>query len=319
MTSKNNQRLDILAAISGVMIALQARANGELSHRLDNGVQAALISFGSGLLIIAIVAIFSPALKDGARNLRGAVARKEIPKWTLFAGALGGTFVGIQTHVVPVIGVAIYSVASIAGQTAASLLVDRLGITGGGKKEITFRRVGAAAFTVLAVFISVLDRIEGANLEVFAVVLAGVAGAVVGVQRALNGQINEHSHQSYTTSFLNFIMGTSFLLILLSLLVIFGDTELTSLPAGPWWIYTGGVIGVIYIAFTSKIVQHLGVLTFTLFSVGGNLVGSLVIDLISPTNGVQVSWYLVAGIAMTYLGVIVGGVNNSQSRRLTKQ
>ena len=319
MTSKTNQRLDILAAISGVMIALQARANGELSHRLDNGVQAALISFGSGLLIIAIVAIFSPAIKEGARNLRGAVARKEIPKWTLFAGALGGTFVGIQTHVVPVIGVAIYSVASIAGQTAASLLVDRLGITGGGKKEITFRRVGAAAFTVLAVFISVLDRIEGANLEVFAVVLAGVAGAVVGVQRALNGQINEHSHQSYTTSFLNFIMGTSFLLILLSLLVIFGDTELTPLPAGPWWIYTGGVIGVIYIAFTSKIVQHLGVLTFTLFSVGGNLVGSLIIDLISPTNGVQVSWYLVTGIAMTYLGVIVGGVNNSQSRRLKKQ
>jgi len=265
------------------------------------------------------VAIFSPAIKEGARNLRGAVARREIPKWTLFAGALGGTFVGIQTHVVPVIGVAIYSVASIAGQTAASLLVDRLGITGGGKKEITFRRIGAAAFTVLAVFISVLDRIEGANLQVFAVFLAGVAGAVVGVQRALNGQINEHSHQSYTTSFLNFIMGTSFLLILLSLLVIFGETELTPLPAGPWWIYTGGVIGVIYIAFTSKIVQHLGVLTFTLFSVGGNLVGSLVIDLISPTNGVEVSWYLVTGIAMTYLGVIVGGVNNSQSRRLKKQ
>jgi transporter family-2 protein len=319
MNSKEHQRLDILAAISGVMIALQARANGELSHRLDNGVQAALISFGSGLLIIAIVALFSPAIKEGARSLRGAVARKELPKWTLFAGALGGTFVGIQTHVVPVIGVAIYSVASIAGQTAASLLVDRLGITGGGKKKITFRRVGAAAFTVLAVFISVLDRIEGANLQVFAVFLAGVAGAVVGVQRALNGQINEHSHQSYTTSFLNFIMGTSFLFILLSLLVIFGDTELTPLPAGPWWIYTGGVIGVIYIAFTSKIVQHLGVLTFTLFSVGGNLVGSLVIDLISPTEGVQVSWYLVTGIAMTYLGVIVGGVNNSQSRRLKKQ
>ena len=319
MISKEHQRLDILAAISGVMIALQARANGELSHRLNNGVQAALISFGSGLLIIAIVALFSPAIKEGARNLRGAVARKELPKWTLFAGALGGTFVGIQTHVVPVIGVAIYSVASIAGQTAASLLVDRLGITGGGKKEITFRRVGAAAFTVLAVFISVLDRIEGANLQVFAVFLAGVAGAVVGVQRALNGQINEHSHQSYTTSFLNFIMGTSFLFILLSLLVIFGDTELTPLPAGPWWIYTGGVIGVIYIAFTSKIVQHLGVLTFTLFSVGGNLVGSLVIDVISPTEGVQVSWYLVTGIAMTYLGVIVGGVNNSQSRRLKKQ
>ncbi|CAB4880460.1 unannotated protein [freshwater metagenome] len=319
MASREHQRLDILATVSGVMIALQARANGELSHRLDNGVEAALISFGSGLIIIAIVTLFSPAIKEGARNLYGSVARKELPKWTLFAGALGGTFVGIQTHVVPVIGVAIYSVASIAGQTAASLLVDRLGITGGGKKQITFRRTAAAIFTVFAVFISVFDRIEGADLALFAVFLAGLAGAVVGVQRALNGQINEHSHQSYTTSLLNFFMGTSFLLILLSMLVIFGDTELVPLPAGPWWIYTGGVIGVIYIAFTSKIVQHLGVLTFTLFSVGGNLLGSLVIDLVSPTEGVQISWYLVTGIAMTYLGVIVGGVNNSQSRKLLKQ
>ena len=317
--SGKNQRLDILATISGVMIALQARANGELSHRLGNGVQAALISFGSGLAIIAIVALFSPAIKEGARNLRSAVTRREIPKWTLFAGALGGTFVAIQTHVVPVIGVAIYSVASIAGQTAASLLVDRLGITGGGKKQITARRLASAAFTVFAVFISVFDRIEAADLALFAVFLAGVAGAVVGVQRALNGQINEHSHQSYTTSLLNFIMGTTFLTIFLALLIAFGDTELAPLPSGPWWIYTGGVIGVIYIAFTSKIVQHLGVLTFTLFSVGGNLLGSLLIDLISPTDGVRVSWYLVTGIAMTYLGVIVGGVNNSQSRRSTKQ
>lgn len=301
------------------MIALQARANGELSHLLDNGVQAALISFGSGLIIIALIALFSPSIKSGIINLRAAVKAGDIPRWTLFAGALGGTFVAIQTHAVPVIGVAIYSVASIAGQTGASLLVDRLGITGGGKKAITPRRLAAAAFTVFSVFVSVFDRIEAADLALYAVLLAGIAGAVVGVQRALNGQINEHSHQSYTTSLLNFIMGTTFLFIFLCMLIIFGDTELSPLPSGPWWIYTGGVIGVVYIAFTSKIVQHLGVLTFTLFSVGGNLVGSLLIDLISPTDGVRVSWYLVTGIVMTYLGVIVGGVNNSQSRKLSKQ
>jgi transporter family-2 protein len=142
-----------------------------------------------------------------------------------------------------------------------------------------------------------------------------VAGAIVGVQRAMNGQINEHSHQSFTTSLLNFIMGTSFLVIFLSILVLANPEDLVPLPAGHWWIYTGGVIGVIYIAFTSTIVQHLGVLTFTLFSVGGQLIGSLLIDLYSPTDGVHVSVYLVTGIAMTYVGVIVGGVNNSQGRR----
>ena len=311
-------RLDLLAALSGAMIALQARANGELSHRLDNGLQAALVSFGSGLLIIFVITLFNSTIKEGIKNLRKAVANKEIARWKLFAGALGGSFVAIQTQIVPLIGVAIYSVASIAGQTAMSLVVDRIGLTGGGKKLISPRRVLAAVLTVLAVLVSVWDRIDANNLSMFAVTAGGIAGAIVGIQRALNGQINEYSHQSFTTSLLNFITGTSFLLILIVAGLILGRNELSPLPSGPWWIYTGGVIGVIYIAFTSTIVQHLGVLTFTLFSVGGQLVGSLIIDLVSPTDGVSVSAYLVTGIVMTYAGVIAGGVGSSRVKKPQK-
>jgi transporter family-2 protein len=310
-----HKRLDFLAALSGLLIALQARANGELSHRLDNGLQAALVSFGSGLIIIVVISLFNRSIKEGVRTLRGAVRQKAIPTWTLFAGMLGGSFVAVQTQIVPLIGVAIYSVASIAGQSAISLLVDRIGLTGGGKKEITPRRITAAFVTVFAVFISVADRLDGRNLSIAAVLLGVLAGAIVGVQRALNGQINEHSNQSFTTSLLNFAMGTTFLLVLLVAVMAIGGMKLSPLPSGPWWIYTGGVIGVIYIAFTSTIVQHLGVLTFTLISVGGQLVGSLLIDLFSPTDGVQVSVYLVSGIVLTYLGVLVGGVRNSQLKR----
>lgn len=308
-------RLDLLAAISGAMIALQARANGELSSRLDNGLQAALVSFGSGLVIIFVITLFNSKIQDGVKNLRRAVANKEIARWKLFAGALGGSFVAIQTQIVPLIGVAIYSVASIAGQTAMSLVVDRIGLTGGGKKLISPRRVAAAVLTVIAVLVSVWDRIDANDLSMLAVTAGGIAGAVVGVQRALNGQINEHSHQSFTTSLLNFATGTSFLLILVVAGLVMGRNELSPLPSGPWWIYMGGVIGVIYIAFTSTIVQHLGVLTFTLFSVGGQLVGSLIIDLVSPTDGVSVSAYLVTGIVMTYAGVLAGGVGNLRVRK----
>ena len=289
------------------MIAVQSRANGELSHLLGNSTEAALISFGSGLIVISLIALFNNSIKTGIRNLRSAVAANEIPRWRLFAGVLGGSFVALQTQVVPLIGVALYSVASIAGQTAMSLVVDRIGLTGGGKKLISKRRVSAALITVIAVLISAWDRISLASFSVLAVVLATIAGALVGVQRALNGQINEHSKASFTTSLLNFLMGTSTLVILLFALLILKGNAIVGLPSGPWWIYTGGTIGVIYIAFTSTIVQHLGVLTFTLFSVGGTLIGSLLIDIFSPTNGNNVSWYLVAGIVMTYLGVITGG------------
>jgi transporter family-2 protein len=308
-------RLDGLAALSGVMIALQARANGELSYRLDNAPQAALVSFSSGLFFITIYAIFSPKIKEGIKRLRSAVSRGEIPKIRLLAGSLGGAFVALQTSVVPLIGVALYSVASIAGQSAVSLLVDRIGLTGGGVKLISSRRISAAFITVLAVLVSVIDKLEADNFQLFALLLALIAGALVGVQRALNGQINEYSQNSYTTSLLNFITGTSFLSLFIIILIVLGRVELEPLPIGPWWIYTGGIIGVIYIAATSLIVQHLGVLTFTLFSVGGQLIASLLLDIYSPTQGVSVSWYLVSGIAMTYIGVLVGGVRQSRLER----
>jgi len=308
-------RLDLLAALSGAMIAIQARANGELSQRLNNGLQAALISFGSGLIIIFVITLFNSKIKEGIKKLRQSVANKEIARWKLFAGALGGSFIAIQSQIVPLIGVAIFSVASIAGQTAMSLIVDRIGLTGGGKKLISPRRVLAAFLTVLAVLVSVWDRIDANNLSMLAVFVGITGGAIVGVQRALNGQINEHSQQSFTTSLLNFMTGTAFLLVLIIAGMLLGGNELSPLPSGPWWIYTGGIIGVIYIAFTSTIVQHLGVLTFTLFSVGGQLVASLVIDLISPTDGVSVSAYLVTGIVMTYAGVVVGGVGNQRVRK----
>jgi transporter family-2 protein len=314
-SKRGELRLDVLAAISGVMIALQARANGELSHRLENPAQAALVSFSSGLALVTCYALFSRPVRDGIKRIRSSVKTGELPRWRLLAGALGGSFVAIQTSIVPIIGVAVYSVASIAGQTAISLLVDRIGLTGGGPKMISMRRVSAAFITVGAVLVSVWDQLHQADLQILFVALAGLAGALVGVQRALNGQINEYSGESYATSLLNFITGTSFLTLFLVALNFAGRNELQPLPSGPWWIYTGGAIGVIYIAMTSLIVQHLGVLTFTLVSVGGQLVGALLLDLYFPTEGVSVSWYLVTGIAMTYLGVLVGGARQRRFAR----
>ena len=82
-SANNHLRLDALAAISGVMIALQARANGELSHRLDNAPQAALVSFSSGLFFITVYALFSPSVKAGLSRLRSAVKNGDIPRWRL--------------------------------------------------------------------------------------------------------------------------------------------------------------------------------------------------------------------------------------------
>ncbi|MFM8694618.1 MAG: DMT family transporter, partial [Actinomycetota bacterium] len=141
-----------------------------------------------------------------------------------------------------------------------SLLVDRIGLTGGGVKLISARRIAAAFITVIAVLVSVLDKLEADNFQLFALLLALIAGALVGVQRALNGQINEHSQNSYTTSLLNFITGTSFLTLFIIILIALGRVELQLLSNGRNRVNTDYLVGLLCAAETHIIVQLLGLL-----------------------------------------------------------
>ena len=274
---------------------------------MGDSLEAALVSFSTGLLFVSGIAFVRKDVRAGFRQIFTAINLNKMPAWTISAGVLGASFVAMQTYVVPIAGVALFTVASLAGQTAISLWVDKSALSGGTKTLITKRRVVAAIITVLAVVLSAWDRFELSNFSIIALGLAFFAGSWVGVQRALNGRINSHSNKSFATSWLNFITGTSFLLLLLLLRSLFTDHSILNFQTAPLWMFLGGSIGVIYIALSSHIVQHLGVLEFTLFSVGGMLIGSLLIDLLLPTPGTVISPFLIAGIALTYLGVVVNG------------
>jgi len=274
---------------------------------MGDSLEAAFVSFSSGLVFVSLIALFRKDVRLGFKEILSAVSAKKIAKWRLGAGVLGASFVAMQTHVVPIAGVALFTVASLAGQTAVSLWVDHVGLIGSGKTLITKRRVIAAIITVIAVVVSAWDRFSQSDFSIAAIFLAIVAGGWVGVQRALNGQINSYAKKSFATSLLNFSTGTSFLFLLLVLRSIFTDHSIMNFSSGPWWMFLGGSIGVVYIAFSALAVQHLGVLEFTLFSVGGMLLGSLLIDFVAPTAGTSISGYLISGIFLTYLGVIANG------------
>ena len=281
---------------------------------MGDSLEAAIVSFTTGLLFVAIIALFRKDVRFGFRQIFSAVNLKLLPSWRLGAGALGASFVAMQTYAVPIAGVALFTVASLAGQTGISLWVDHVGLAGGSRVIITKRRVIAAIITILAVVVSTWDRFTISNFSLLTIVLAVFSGTWVGVQRALNGQINSYSKASFATSLLNFITGTTFLLFLLLLRTLFTDHSVMNFTSGPWWMFLGGSIGVIYIALSAHIVQYVGVLEFTLFSVGGMLIGSLLIDIIVPTKGTIISGYLIVGILLTYLGVIANGQSRFSRR-----
>ena len=299
-----------LAAFAGALIALQSRANGELSRMLGNSQQAALVSFGTGFILLMVMALLSPRLRAGLLAIRDAVVDRRLPRWQSLAGMMGAAFVIVQAFAVPRMGVAIFSVATIAGQSALSLVVDRVGLRSGVRHHITPRRVITAVVTVAAVGVSVADRVQGS--AGWAALLALAAGGVVALQRALNAHITDYSGHSYATTWLNFSMGVVFLLMV----NLIAWQPLSPLPnaGGQWWLYMGGTLGVIYIAISSVLVQKLGVLLFTATTVGGQLLGSLCIDIAFPTPGVSLGLNVYAGLVVSMLGIVVGVVRPRGTR-----
>ena len=286
------------------MIAVQSRINGELSDQIGSPLEASFVSFATGLIIVSLISFTRRDMRSGLKNIFRAVSSKELSIWQLTAGMLGASFVGIQTYVVPLSGVALFTVASLAGQTIISLWIDHVGFSGGNRLSITKRRIFSVIITLTGVLVSTWDRFSKSNLSILTIALSIFAGSWVGIQRSLNGQINFFSKNSFATSQINFFSGFIFLIFLFLLQKLFTGHSIVSLASGPWWMFLGGSIGVFYIAFSAVAVQSLGVLEFTLLSVGGMLFGSLLLDMILPTQGTQVSFFLILGIFLTYFGLL---------------
>ena len=289
-----------LALATGVISALQSRANGSLGVLLQQSLVAAAWSFVSGWVALSLIALARPQMRRGVLAAHRAYRAGRLPWWQFFGGLLGGAYVGTQAFSVPVVGVALFSIASLGGQTVNALAVDRWGLGPAGAKPISRLRLAAAALAVVGIIIAVGPRV-GALTEgfVLACVLAFAPGAGLSLQAAINGQVRTASGDAMTAAWINFSWGS----------VLLGGLVLGRLAAGaltwswptslPVWALLGGLLGVTNVALSTILVHRLGVLVLMLLGLAGQLVGALTIDLlVSDTRGF-VGPQLLLGIVVT--------------------
>ena len=301
-----------LATIVGGLTAIQSRLNGQLSTDIHNGIAAALISFGTGWIFVIAFCLFNKPDRLGLTNIWIGLRKRTLQPWEIIGGMGGGFFVAIQSSVVPVIGVAIFTICTVGGQTASSMLVDFFGISPSGKHRVTWLRGITAAVTLLSVTLAVFPQLRSSTFKVAPIVLAITVGIVVAFQQALNGRINVISARPLATTFVNFLMGSIVLIIALIYNLLRGGS-IGNLPHGIV-VYLGGPIGVIFIAVSAYTVKHLGILNFILFSVTGQLIGALLLDWLSPAAHTKVSAYLITGTTMTLIAVVSSRIFDNRKR-----
>jgi transporter family-2 protein len=292
--------------VAGGAVAVQSQINGRLAGALGDGpragIGAAVISFGTGLALLAVLTATSPAQRRQARALVTGLRSRGIRPIELIGGLMGAFLVSTQGLTVGTIGVALFSVALTAGQSVSSLVVDHLGFGPAGHQALSAPRAVAATFAVAAVLVGTGSRLAeevSVQLVVFAL-LAFLAGAGSAVQQALNGRVSRHVGP-WVTTLNNFVVGWLALVVAFGLSLLL-DGHLGALP-GTWWLYVGGTIGVAFIWLAALLVRVHGVLVLSLSMIAGQVVGAQLIEAAVEHEAVGGAAYAASGL--TVLGVLL--------------
>jgi bacterial/archaeal transporter family-2 protein len=313
-----------LAALSGLALAVQARVNGRFADALRvvhpgggalAGILAGLISTAIGLVLLLLVVPLLPAGRRGLRRLWQALRGGGLRWWQCLGGACGAVLVSTQGLAASALGVAVFTVAVVAGQVLASLAVDRAGLGPRGRRPLTVRRTVGALLAVPAVAVAVADQF-GHQTVLLLAVLPLVAGAGTAWQQAMNGLVTVAAGEGMVGSLVNFLVAEGVLLVGASVPV-----ALLGVPArlpGPWWLYLGGPLGVVLIGAAIAAVRLVGVLVLGLSSVAGQLVGALLLETLLPAGPGGSVLYSAVGTVLALVAVAVAGLpGRSGSAKMT--
>ena len=312
-------RLPLLAGLplavgAGLAIPVQGRINGALGARLNDGIAASVVSFSTGLVLMVLISLALPRGRAGLARIVPAVRSRAFPPVYVLAGGIGALFVFAQSFTVGLLGVALFTVATVTGQTVSGLLVDRLGLGPAGKKPVTGIRIIGCILTIAAVAWAVSPRFAaGAGSDTAAdggptslllpLLLPVAAGFLMSFQQAMNGTATVHYGTPIAATLVNFVAGTVVLWTAWGIKVAVAGPG-NPLP-GEWWYYAGGPMGCVFIGVGALLVRSLGVLVTGLGMIAGQLLGSLGLDLLVPAPGTIVAPATVLGTVLTLAAIIL--------------
>lgn len=310
------------AFATGMFIVGQARVNAELGAELGDGILAAVISFGLGLvLLLILVALLRPG-RRGLRRVGSARRRGTLRSWQLLGGLGGALLVAGQGVTAHVLGTALFTIAVVAGQSGGGLLVDRVGLGPAGPRATTPPRVVGALLMLGAVVLSVAPSISS-DAPVALALVPLAAGLAIATQQALNGRVaaaaggagtetgtdtREGERDSLVASVLpaatiNFVVGL-IALVLAGIVAVLVLGPPNPLPSA-WYLYLGGPFGAIFIGLGAWVVGQVGVLLLSLGAVAGQVVAALVLDLVLPSAAGTPGVTTVLGALLTLVAAAV--------------
>ncbi|MCL2863943.1 MAG: DMT family transporter [Lachnospiraceae bacterium] len=265
-----------LSLLSGALISIMITLNGRLAGQHGLHSATTLIHL-IGLLLIATMVLIK---KERPFSNRQA--------WFLYlGGAIGVLITVFQNLAFGRISVSAILALVLLGQAVAGLVVDQFGFFHMPKHPFTKQKL-FGLFLILAGIVSMIN-----NFELLAIILTFLSGICLVIARSLNARLAILT-SVHTSTFFNYVIGLAVSIPVL-LLLGFGEISTTTFDfSSEWYIYLGGIVGVVVIFISNIIVVKISAFYLTLLLFIGQVFTGILIDVM--LTGVFSHLNLIGGI-----------------------
>jgi transporter family-2 protein len=135
----------LFALVAGAMLPFQAGVNAQLASWVGGPVRAALVSFAVGTLALGLITALFYRGWPSSERLGNA------PWWIWVGGLLGAFYVAGSIVTAPRLGAVTLVAVLLAGQAAASLVVDHFGWVGFAENPVSAGRLAGIGLVAAGV------------------------------------------------------------------------------------------------------------------------------------------------------------------------
>ena len=304
----------ILGLIAGAGLPVQTAVNSRLRTKFGgNAFYAARYSFTSStVLILILLAVTGIGFSMPWGDLSGE------PFWIWAGGVCGIFYLTCTTILMPILGSVQTVIFPIVGQVIMSLAIDHFGLFGSQVNSLTVTRLAGAVLVLAgAVIISLTKgpgvpgkstakpgaagspatkpeaagssavlgiRPEAGQNSAMApgLWLWRLLGVIVGfaqaTQTAVNSRLGMILGVPLKATCVSFVVGTICIWIVCLVHRVRNGKPETVLGFSPWWMWTGGIYGVIYILVNIYLANRLGTGMTVLIMLTGIISGGVILE-----------------------------------------
>lgn len=272
----------------GAMISIMVFFDGSLGNVFGIYIESAIVHAVGIVFSFTVLACTKKKLQLDPKQ----------PKWIYFGGCIGVLTILFQTAAFKSASLTSIIALDLLGETLTSLLIDTYGLF--DMKKHPFQKTNL--YGLACCFLGIYFMFNKADAtEIKGLILALCAGGSIAVSRCFNARLSQ-SIGPMQGSFVNHIMGFPICLILALCLQQANPNPQLSVLGAPWWMYLGGICGVLLVSSNNIIIPHVSQFQLTLLSFLGQMSCSFLLDTLMH---VQINMSTILGATLIGFGVLL--------------